>query len=333
LALTWAREERPVLSASDIIDLRRICPGELHLDVPLSRVSRWRAGGRADAIARPRGVDQLAALVRLCRDRGLPYLVVGATSNLLFADEGLRALCIQLRGDRGDITVRGDIVDVGAGVWGPRLTVAAMRAGLSGVEHLCGVPGSVGGLVYMNAGSQRKSIATALERVISVDERGEVVIRDAGQCAFATRHSIFHGTSEIIAAATLRLTQGRREAIRREMIGIMAARRAKFPLRFPNCGSVFVSNPAMYDQWGPPGAVIEQTGLKGFRIGGAMVSERHANFIINTGAATAADILSVMRHVRGAVHERTGYLLQPEVRFVEPSGRIGAALGAEAHAA
>ncbi|MEN3975968.1 UDP-N-acetylmuramate dehydrogenase [Emcibacter sp. SYSU 3D8] len=322
-----------MLSAADIRALRGLCPNRLHVDVPLGRISRWRVGGKADVVVRPRGVAQLSALIRLCLERRLPYVVVGATSNLLFADEGLRALCIQVQGDTSDIAVRGNEIDVGAGVWGPYLTLSAMHAGLTGIEHLCGVPGSVGGLIYMNAGSQRKSIGNALVRVVSVDGNGAVMHRDAADCGFTTRHSVFHGNREIISGATLRLAPGARDTIRREMMSIMAARRAKFPLRFPNCGSVFVSNPAMYERWGPPGAVIEQAGLKGFRIGGAVVSRLHANFIVNAGGATAADILAVMRHVRSVVHQRTGHLLQPEVRFVEPSGQIGSALDADAYAA
>ena len=322
-----------IITAADIVALRRLCPGEVHLDVPLARLSRWRVGGKADAVARPRGAEQLAELVRWCRWRGMPYLVVGASSNLLFSDQGLRALCIQISGDMSDIAIRGDVVEVGAGVWGPHLTFAAMHAGLGGLEHLCGVPGSVGGLVDMNAGSQRKSIGASLLRVVSVDESGEIVTRDADQCGFAYRHSVFHGNREIVAGATIGLRHGERAVIRREMMGIMAARRAKFPLRYPNCGSVFVSNPAMYEQHGPPGAVIEQAGLKRYRIGDALVSPLHANFIVNLGSATASDILAVMRHVRAIVHGRTGYLLQPEVRFVAPSGRIDEALATSADAA
>lgn len=322
-----------MLSAADLDALRRLDAGPVELDVPLAAISRWQVGGKADVVIRPRHVAQVAAVVRWCLGRRMPYLVVGRTSNLLFADEGLRALCIQLHGDTSDITIDGEAIQVGAGVWGPRLTLAAMHAGLTGLEHLCGVPGSVGGLVYMNAGSQRKSIGEVLETVVSVDETGAVRMRAARDCDFSYRHSVFHGNRELIASARLRLSRGESGAIRREMMAIMASRRAKFPLRFPNCGSVFVSNPAMYDRWGPPGAIIENAGLKGFRVGGAVVSQLHANFIVNVGAATAADILTVMRHVRTVVHDRTGYLLEPEVRFVEPSGRIGAALGTDAHAA
>ena len=197
-----------------------------------------------------------------------------------------------------------------------------MQAALTGAEHTCGIPGTLGGLVCMNGGSQRKGIGSNVLRVESVDANGRLVERTAEECDFAYRQSVYQNNDEVITTVDLQFESGDRGLIRHEMLEILSSRRSKFPRKQPNCGSVFKSNPAMYAEIGPPGSVIEQVGLKGKRVGGALVSPGHANFIVNTGFATARDVLTLTRAISDSVAENKGFRMEAEVYFVSPLGAI-----------
>lgn len=307
-------------------ELERICPGAVALDVPLSRISRWRIGGLADLIVRPRNLDELVRLRVWLYARKLAHVVFGSTSNLLFADEGLRAIGVQIGTGFAPLRIVGSEITAGPGVWVPGLARQAMRAGLTGIEHICGIPGTLGGLIYMNGGSQRRGIGELIHSVTSVNAQGTIQYRSQEDCAFSYRRSIFQDNNEIIAGIVLRLLPAvNRCAVRREMLAILGSRRRKFPQKDANCGSVFVSNPAMYADYGPPGLVIEKLGFKGRRIGGALVSPLHANFIVNEGEARAADVLALINEIAEAVGRATGCRMEAEVRYITPAGDIHAA--------
>lgn len=306
---------------ASFIDLARLFPGAVAFDVPLSKISRWKVGGQADLIVSPRNTEELSRLRRWLYERQLPSVTIGATSNLLFADEGLRAIAIQITSNFAPITISETNIIAGPGFWVPLLARKAHKAQLAGIEHTCGIPGTLGGLVCMNGGSQRKGIGEVVTFVRSVDDRGLVVGRTQQECGFAYRTSIFQKNNEIVAEIHLRL--GRTIDLveqRRLMLSILRERRRKFPQKAPNCGSVFVSNPAMYADYGPPGKIIEQAGFKGFQIGGAQVTVQHANFINNTGGAKASDILKLINLIRDKVESITGYRMVVEARFVSEDG-------------
>ncbi|TVR80193.1 MAG: UDP-N-acetylmuramate dehydrogenase [Rhodospirillales bacterium] len=304
-------------------DLRRIVPTGVATDVPLRGISRWRIGGPADVLVRPRSIEDISRLREFLHRRRIPHVVIGSTSNLLFDDAGLRAVCIQIGEPLAHVTIAGTRMTVGSGAWVPCLARRAMQSGLSGVAHICGIPGTMGGLVCMNGGSQRQCIGTVVASVTSVGLTGEIHHRAGSACGFGYRQSIFQDNGEVIAEVVLDLgVAPDRDALRREMLQIMASRRRKFPQKQPNCGSVFKSNPAMYDQFGPPGAIIERLGFKGRRIGGARVSETHANFIVNDGDATARDVLQLIREIRRAVFAHSTHSMDVEVRFVSEEGHI-----------
>lgn len=303
--------------------IEALVPGAVFRNVSLAGISRWRIGGVADILIRPRSAAELARLRAWFHDQGQPHLVIGATSNLLFSDAGLRVPCIQIGRDFAAVTVEGARIVAEPGAWVPGLARLAMQHGLSGIVHTCGVPGTIGGLVCMNGGTQRKGIGDHVESVASVAADGTLKRYGREACGFAYRTSVFQANGEIIAGVTLALDPGAdRGALRREMLAILADRRRKFPQKLPNCGSVFVSNPAMYADYGPPGAVIEKLGFKGKQIGGALVSPLHANFIVNTGTASAADTLALIAEIRDTVHDRTGYLMDVEARYVSEDGTI-----------
>lgn len=310
------------LSDTDIAALAAICPGGLRQGVDLSAISRWRIGGRADLMIRPAGTGEVAALMRWFTARGIRPVVIGQTSNLLFDDAGLRVPCIQIGARMADLSIQGRNVHAGAGVWVPGLARRLMQAGLGGAEHVCGIPGTLGGLICMNGGSQRKGIASAVQAVGSVDSTGVIRQRTTQACGFGYRASDFQTNGEVVTSCHLRFQPRPASRIRSEMRAILADRRRKFPRRHPNCGSVFKSDPALYATFGPPGAVIERLGFKGARVGAAQVSPHHANFIVNTGGATADDVLRLIARVGEAVAAATGHRLEAEVRLVRADGLI-----------
>jgi len=289
---------------------------------PLDRHCSWRIGGPADLLVEPSSVAEIQSVVRLTRKSGLPLVVIGDGSNLLFNDAGIRGVVMKIGRRLGGVTIDNQSVTVSGGVWIPCLARRTAKAGLTGLEHTIGIPGTVGGLVLMNGGSLRQAIGENVRRVWLVDRDGKEQVLAAADCDFSYRHSALQGREVVIVGAELWLERGEPGEIRRNMLEILRERRSKFPLRQPNCGSVFLSNPDHYHIIGPPGKVIEEAGLKGFRIGDAQVSPMHANFIVNLGNATAADVLALIKHIRKTVHDRTGQWLGCEVRHVDEQGRL-----------
>ena len=310
------------LSDMDLEALRRICSGGVFQGVDLSALSHWRIGGFADLLLRPASAEEVVALRRWFFSRDISHVVIGKTSNLLFADEGLRVPCLQIGQALSEISIEGEEVFAGAGAWVPGLARTLMLHGLSGGEHMSGIPGALGGLVCMNGGSNGRSVGGNVVSVESVDRQGTLITREARECGFDYRRSVYQANGEIITSLHLRFLPGDRKAIRRVMLADLATRRKKFPLKEPSCGSVFKRNAPMYADIGPPGAVIEQLGFKGMRVGGAMVSPKHANFIVNTGQAKAADILEAIRRIRDTVYDQTGYTLHTEACYVTPEGKV-----------
>jgi UDP-N-acetylmuramate dehydrogenase len=297
--------------------------GSVRFDVLLSEISRWKIGGIADVVISPKTHEELADLRGWLYRNGLPWVVIGATSNLLFSDEGLNAIAIQIGSAFEGIRIDDCRIVAQSGTWVPGLSRKAMLAGLSGLEHACGIPGTLGGLIYMNGGSQRKGIGDHIYYVKSVDVEGREVVRSQQECQFTYRNSVFQKLNEIIIEAGLKLNiADERKEIRSNMLHILRERRKKFPQRVPNCGSVFVSNPAMYDLVGPPGKAIESCGCKGLVVGGAQVSMLHANFIVNRGGAKASDVLQLIEVVGNKVYAETGFVMQVEAKYVSRTGEV-----------
>lgn len=313
------------LKPADLVELEHLCPGGVAQSVKLAALSRWRIGGRARLMLYPASTAQVAALRAFFYARGLPHVVIGLSTNLLFADEGLQVPCLCIGPRMAAVRIDGQSVQAQAGTWVPGLGRRLMQAGLTGAEHICGIPGTLGGLIVMNGGSQRQGIGSSVVAVESVDATGRILRRTGSDCDFGYRRSIYQRNGDAITAGQLRLPLGERQEIRRRMLAILRERRRKFPQKEPNCGSVFKSNPAMYAQVGPPGAVIERLGFKGRRAGGAQVSPHHANFIVNTGGARAAEVLHLIAEISDAVHAATGFRMEAEACYVSPWGRVMAA--------
>lgn len=305
--------------------LQAAVPGGVRDGVNLSDVSRWRIGGVADAYIEPADERELIAAFELLGRTGVPYCVIGETSNLLFDSEGMHGAIVRIGPRMSGIVIDGLNVIAKAGTRVPELARAAGEAGLAGIEHTVGIPGTIGGLVLMNGGSQRKGIGSHVDWVRYVDADGRTSTLTRDECEFAYRTSSLQKRRGAVVEVGLRLERGDRDAIIAEMDSIVESRAARFPEDEPNCGSTFLSNPAMYATVGPPGKAIEDVGLKGHQVGGAQVSPKHANFICNVGGATSNDVLRLVELIRSTVYRRTGYLLDAEAKYVTTEGEMMAA--------
>jgi UDP-N-acetylmuramate dehydrogenase len=242
-------------------------------DAPLAEHNSWQIGGPADLLVEPETIAQVARVVSFAQSHGIPLLVIGQGTNLLFDDAGLRGIVLKLADNLSRVEISGNRITADAGAWVPGLARKAMLAGLAGLEHTIGIPGTIGGLVLMNGGSQRKGIGENIRRVWIVDQNGQQYELTRDDCAFAYRSSALQGRGAVVVKAELECERQDPRQIRRLMLVDLRERRLKFPRKQPNCGSVFLSTSAMHASVGPPGKVIEDAGLKGTRIGMAEVSE------------------------------------------------------------
>ncbi|MBR1629363.1 MAG: UDP-N-acetylmuramate dehydrogenase [Lachnospiraceae bacterium] len=271
----------------------------------------FRVGGPAEAYVEPT-VEELRSLLAFAKEEGIKALILGNGSNVLVKDEGIRGLVIAIGRPMAEIRIEGEEVVAQAGALLSSVAKAACDAGLSGLEFAGGIPGSVGGAVVMNAGAYGGEIADVLVAVKTIDADGQTISYAVSQLDLSYRHSRFVDIpGETITEARFRLQKGDREAIRERMQEFNRRRREKQPLEYPSAGSTF-KRPTGYFA----GKLIEEAGLSGFRVGGAMVSDKHCGFVINAGGATAADILAVIAHVKEEVERTSGVRLEEEVRIV-----------------
>ena len=282
-------------------------------DEPMKNHTSFKIGGPAAALCAPKDRQQLRELVGFVQREGVDSWYIGNGSNLLVSDEGLNGIAILLDSSfDGEIELDGTVLLAPAGKKLSAVCAAACAAGLTGLEFAYGIPGSVGGAVYMNAGAYGGEMKDRLLWVEYLAPTGEIVRLEQEQLSLSYRHSRFMEEGmegSCIVRAAFGLQRGEKAAIQSEMDRILNQRRQKQPLEYPSAGSTFKR---------PQGAfaaqLIDKCGLKGFTVGGAQVSEKHAGFVINTGKATCADVLELTRQVRECVQEKTGHLLELEVR-------------------
>lgn len=298
------------MEQSLINDLRARFPGvELLENEPMKNHISFRLGGPAALLLQPGTAEEAAALLRFLRERGVPLFVMGNGTNLLFPDEGYDGAVVRTA-RLAAITEAEGVVTAGCGALLSRLAVFARERGLTGLEFAHGIPGSLGGAVVMNAGAYGGEIKDAVLETLYLTREGETRLCRGAEHDFGYRHSRF-SEGELVLEARLRLTPGDPEAIGAKMAELAAKRRASQPLDLPSAGSAFKR-----PQTGYAAALIDQAGLKGLRVGGAQVSEKHAGFIVNAGGATCADVLRLMELVRERVLADSGVELEPEIRVV-----------------
>ncbi len=279
----------------------------LRLEEPLAARTTWRIGGPARFFAEVEDVTALAGLLRWAAGEGLPAIPLGKGSNVLVPDEGLDAVVFVLAGELAGVSVETPLVRAGGGASLMSLAVTARNAGLSGTEDLSGIPSSVGGAVRINAGAYGTEIFDLLEEITVVSRAGEVRVVRGEEIPHGYRWSALCDGDDVVAAATIRLTVAGREEIDARLAEVREKRKKALPAG-PNAGSVFKNPPGDH-----AGRLLEACGLKGLRVGGAEVSGRHANVIVNVGGATAADVRELMARMREAVRDGFGIDLVPEV--------------------
>ena len=287
-------------------------PGlELRCAQPMSKYTSFRIGGEAELIALPKNEEELSAILKKSKELDIKPVILGAGTNVLAPDEGIKGLVICLKDAlNGMEQISENGIRVMAGVTMSRAAVFAANLGLGGLEFAHGIPGTIGGGVYMNAGAYGGEIRDVCTRVRIMDMDGNARWITNGEAAFSYRHSAIEDNPWIVVAAEFALTPKPVAEIKEKMQELINKRRASQPLDLPSAGSAF-KRPA----GGYAAALIDQTGLKGFRVGGAAVSEKHAGFVVNLGGATANDVKTLLKEVSDRVYEAQGIRLEPEVRI------------------
>ena len=284
---------------------------EIRLQEPMSAHTSFRIGGPAEAMAFPKNKEELAKILKASALLDCKPAILGAGTNVLAPDEGLSGLVICLKDCLDGMEQLDEHrIRVMAGVTMTRAAVFAANLGLSGLEFAHGIPGSVGGGVYMNAGAYGGEICQVCEEVEVMDRHGNISILTNEQMLFSYRHSLLEETDDIVIRADFRLTKAEPQEIKDRMKELIGKRSASQPLDLPSAGSAFKRPVGGY-----AAALIDQAGLKGFQVGGAAISSKHAGFAVNVGNATAADVQDLLKQVSDKVFEQSGIRLEPEVRI------------------
>ncbi|MGN0983205.1 MAG: UDP-N-acetylmuramate dehydrogenase [Gemmiger sp.] len=285
---------------------------DFSVDEPLSAHTTFKIGGPAAVFCRPERVVELVQVLELCRQHTVRVYLLGNGSNTLFADEGFQGAVVSLCGMRSHPVVHGGTVTVGAGMMLSQLCRLALAHSLTGLEFAYGIPGTVGGAVYMNAGAYGGEIKQVLSSVCILDENLHLQTVPAEELALGYRTSILETNNWCVLDATFQLAPGDAACIEARMQELLLSRREKQPLEWPSAGSTFKRPAGAF-----AGKLIEDCGLRGFTVGGAQISEKHCGFVINRGGATCADVVALTDHVREIVKKQTGYVLEREIRVVK----------------
>lgn len=278
-------------------------------DEPMSRHTTFRVGGPADFFVTPKAKEEVRDVIRICKEAGMPYYIIGNGSNLLVSDAGYRGVIVQIYKEMNEVKVEGDLVKAQAGALLSGIAAKALGAELSGFEFASGIPGTIGGACVMNAGAYGGEMKDVLESVTVLTGEGKIIELGRNELELGYRTSVIAKKGYIVLGAVLKLERGDGEKIKTYMDELKEKRVTKQPLEYPSAGSTF-KRPEGYFA----GKLIEDAGLRGFQVGGAQVSEKHCGFVINRDHATAADIMELMRQVQIRVKENSGVDLEPEVK-------------------
>ncbi|MCI6928225.1 MAG: UDP-N-acetylmuramate dehydrogenase [Ruminococcus sp.] len=281
-------------------------------EVPMSKYTTFRIGGNASVMLTPLNDGQLALIIKECKKENIKPFILGNGSNMLICDAGLKTVVVNMCRPEPEIKlVNGDTIVCDAGMTMSKVCKFALENGLTGLEFAFGIPGSAGGAAYMNAGAYGGEMKDVLVECRHIDPDGNFGSLKGDELGLAYRTSAYERNGFIITTLVMKLKKGDKSEIKARMQELLQRRKDKQPLEFPSAGSTF-KRPVGYFA----GGLIEECGLKGFSVGGAQVSEKHAGFIINKGGATAQDVLDLIKYVQDRVYEEKGVHLEPEVRLI-----------------
>jgi len=279
------------------------------IDEPMKRHTTFRIGGPADYFIIPEGIKEVKDVVTLCRQEKMPYYIMGNGSNLLVGDKGYRGVIIQIYKNMNVITVTGSTVTAQAGALLSKVAGAAYESGLAGFEFASGIPGTIGGAVMMNAGAYGSEMKDRILSATVLTDENEVRILGKEELELGYRTSVIARKGYLVLTVELGLEAGDQREIKKQLDILKDERVSKQPLEYPSAGSTFKRPEGHF-----AGKLIQDSGLKGFQVGGAQVSEKHSGFVINKDQATAADVVSLMEQVREKVYQQFGVSLEPEVK-------------------
>ncbi len=282
-------------------------------EVSMSRYTTFRIGGNAAVMLTPLNDEQLVSVIKECKKENIKPLILGNGSNMLVSDDGPDTVVINMCRPAADIRlVNGDTIVCNAGATLSKVCNFALENNLTGLEFAFGIPGSAGGAAYMNAGAYGGEMKDVLVECRHIDENGDFGSLEGDELELSYRTSAYERNGFIITELVMKLSKGDRDAIKAKMQELLQRRKDKQPLEYPSAGSTFKRPAGCF-----AGGLIEECGLKGYSIGGAQVSEKHAGFIINKGSATAKDVLDLIKYVQETVYREKGVMLEPEVRLIE----------------
>lgn len=292
--------------------VQKLSPIEARINEPIREYTTFKVGGPVDLVVIVKNKNELKSVLQLITQIDIPWMVIGKGSNLLITDDGLDGVVILLDGDfKSSQIFENKMLYCGAGMELSEVSELAFQHGYAGSEFAIGIPGSFGGGIFMNAGAYDGETSSIIHEVEWMNENGDIYNFSKENCCFEYRKSFFQKNKGIILGATLSLELGNLEEIKAKMDDLTEKRSSKQPLECPSAGSTFKRPPGYY-----AGTLIQEAGLKGFSLGGAQVSEKHAGFVINANQATAEDILKLMDHIRKRVFEYAQVWLVPEVRIL-----------------
>ena len=290
--------------------LEELLGEDYHENIPMKRHTTFKTGGNADIFICPQTTEALAESIKILSGSDYAFYIIGNGSNIIVPDSGIRGVVVSTKGLR-EITQNGNTLTVGAGVINAEAARFAENASLGGMEFLSGIPGTIGGAAVMNAGAYGHETKDIITKVTYVTKKGEIKEIAASEVGYGYRTSLFTKSDHVVVSAEFGLYEKDKEEISAYTKDLNQRRRDKQPLNYPSAGSVF-KRPEGYFA----GKLIEDSGLKGYRIGGAMVSEKHAGFIINYDNATSDDILNLIKHVQDVVYEKFGVMREREIKIL-----------------
>ena len=301
------------MSFDKIYDYAKSIGCQAQRDVPMSKYTTFRIGGNAAVMLTPTADEQLASIIKKCKEENIKPFIIGNGSNMLISDNGLDTVVINMCRPEPKIElVNGDTVVCDAGATMSKVCNFALENGLTGLEFAFGIPGSAGGAAYMNAGAYGGEMKDVLVECRHIDSDGNFGSLKGDELGLAYRTSAYEHNGYIITTLVMKLSKGNKDEIRAKMQELLQRRKDKQPLEYPSAGSTFKRPEGFF-----AGALIEECGLKGYSVGGAQVSEKHAGFVINKGSATAKDVLDLIKYIQDKVFSEKGVMLEPEVRLIE----------------
>ncbi len=295
---------------SDIVNV--IDKSKVLFDEPMKKHTTMKVGGNCDVMVLPTSIDDVSNILKYCKKKNINWKAIGNGSNLLVKDDGIRGVVIKLTNNFSEVEIKDNIITALSGMNVPKLSYLAKKNELTGLEFACGIPGSVGGCVRMNAGAYDSEMSNVVIRVKAIDENGNIIELSKDEVKFSYRHSIFSDNKNlVILSVEFKLEKGNFNEIDEKMKKNNMARQEKQPLEYPSAGSIFKRPSGYY-----VGKLVSDSGLRGYTIGGAQVSTKHTGFIINKGNATCKDVLDLIDHIKNTVFEKYGVMLQTEVEII-----------------